>query len=101
MAVTALGPHGQGDDPGHVRLAIDGSSGTAWHTDWYTTAHFGNLYSGTGLLVDMGRPVTITAAHGVTRTVVVRSNVYAATIFAPKTIALMLPGHRATSYPAP
>jgi hypothetical protein len=45
--------------------------------------------------------VTITAAHGVTRTVVVRSNVYAATIFAPKTIALMLPGHRATSYPAP
>jgi cytoskeletal protein RodZ len=63
VAVTALGPHGQGDDPGHARLAIDGSSGTAWHTDWYTTAHFGNLYSGTGLLVDMGRPVTITAAQ--------------------------------------
>jgi hypothetical protein len=54
-----------------------------------------------GLVPDGVSTVTITAAHGVTRTVVVRSNVYAATIFAPKTIALMLPGHRATSYPAP
>jgi hypothetical protein len=25
-----------------------------WHADWYTTARFGNLYPGTGLLVDMG-----------------------------------------------
>jgi hypothetical protein len=34
-----------------------------WRTDWYATAHFANLYPGTGLLVDMGRPVTITAAQ--------------------------------------
>jgi hypothetical protein len=54
---------GQGDNSDLARLAIDGNPATAWHTDWYTTARFGNLYPGTGLLVDMGRPVTITAAQ--------------------------------------
>jgi hypothetical protein len=53
---------GPGDNSGLARLAIDGNPATAWHTDWYATARFGNLYPGTGLLVDMGRPVTITAA---------------------------------------
>jgi hypothetical protein len=53
---------GQGDNGDLAHLAIDANSATAWHTDWYTSAHFGNLYPGTGLLVDMGRPVTITAA---------------------------------------
>jgi len=59
-SATAFGPHGTGDDPGNAHLAIDGQHGTAWRTDWYTSAQFGNLYSGTGLLVDMGRPVTVT-----------------------------------------
>ena len=59
----ALGVGGQGDDTANAHLAIDGHPGTAWHTDWYTTAAFGNLYAGTGLLVDMGRPVTITTAR--------------------------------------
>jgi cytoskeletal protein RodZ len=59
-SVAALGPHGTGDDPQSAHLAIDGRRGTAWRTDWYTTAQFGNLYSGTGLLVDMGSPVTVT-----------------------------------------
>ena len=54
---------GQGDNGDQARLAIDAHPATAWHTDWYTSAHFGNLYPGTGLLVDMGRPVTITAAR--------------------------------------
>jgi hypothetical protein len=54
---------GQGDHPDLAHLAIDRNPATAWHTDWYTTAHFGNLYPGTGLLVDMGRPATITAAQ--------------------------------------
>jgi hypothetical protein len=53
---------GPGDNSDLARLAIDGNPATAWHTDWYATARFGNLYPGTGLLVDMGRPVTITAA---------------------------------------
>ena len=62
-AFSARGGMGQGDDPQDARLAIDGLPGTAWHTDWYTTALFGNLYAGTGLMVDMGRPVTITAVR--------------------------------------
>jgi hypothetical protein len=60
---TAFGPSGEpGDHSDLARLAIDGNPATAWHTDWYATARFGNLYPGTGLLVDMGRPVTVTAA---------------------------------------
>ena len=59
----ALGVGGQGDDTANAHFAIDGHPGTAWHTDWYTTAAFGNLYAGTGLLVDMGLPVTITTAR--------------------------------------
>jgi hypothetical protein len=63
-AAAAFGSSdGPGDNGGLARLAIDGNPATAWHTDWYTTARFGNLYPGTGLLVDMGRPVTITAAR--------------------------------------
>ena len=34
---------------------------TAWNTDWYTSADFGHLYQGTGLLIDMGRQVTVTS----------------------------------------
>jgi cytoskeletal protein RodZ len=53
----------QGDAAEPAGNAIDGSLATAWHTEWYTSAHFGNLYAGTGLLVDMGKTVTITAAQ--------------------------------------
>jgi cytoskeletal protein RodZ len=60
-SVTAAGPGG-GDNPQLAYRAIDASRGTAWRTDWYTTARFGNLYPGTGLLLDMGHPVTITGA---------------------------------------
>ena len=54
---------GQGDHSELAHLAIDGKSATAWRTDWYTTARFGNLYAGTGLLVDMGESTSITAAR--------------------------------------
>jgi hypothetical protein len=62
-AAFGVGGLGQGDNPQRARLAIDHSRATAWSTDWYTTARFANLYSGTGLLLDMGRPVTITSAQ--------------------------------------
>ncbi len=62
-AEAASAGGGQGDNPQLAHLAIDGSYATAWHTDWYTTAGFGNLYSGTGLLLDMGHPVTVTGAQ--------------------------------------
>jgi transcriptional regulator with XRE-family HTH domain len=65
VSAAAFDPYsaGQGDSPQLAPLAIDGNPATAWHTDWYATARFGNLYPGTGLLLDMGRPVTITSAR--------------------------------------
>jgi len=65
VSAAAFGPSGAGDGdlPQLAPLAIDGNPATAWHTDWYATALFGDLYAGTGLLVDMGRPVTITSAQ--------------------------------------
>jgi cytoskeletal protein RodZ len=59
VSVTAAGPGG-GDNPQLAHRAIDASHATAWRSDWYTTARFGNLYPGTGLLLDMGHRVTIT-----------------------------------------
>jgi cytoskeletal protein RodZ len=61
VSATAAGLGG-GDNPQFAYRAIDASRATAWRTDWYTTARFGNLYPGTGLLLDMGHPVTITGA---------------------------------------
>lgn len=60
-SATAFGPTGpdSGDNPGDADLAIDASMATAWQTDWYRSAAFGNLQAGTGLLIDMGRPVSI------------------------------------------
>ena len=65
VSAAAFGPGGtaQGDDPRDAPLAIAGDPATPWRTDWYTTARFGNLQTGTGLLLDMGRPVTITTAQ--------------------------------------
>ena len=54
-----------------------------------------------GLVPDGVSAVTIHAARDLTATVAVHDNVYAATIFAPRTISLILPGHRVASYPAP
>jgi hypothetical protein len=63
VSATAFGSAGgPGDNSDLARLAIDGNPATAWHTDWYSTARFGNLYPGTGLLVDMGHPAKLTGA---------------------------------------
>jgi cytoskeletal protein RodZ len=65
VSAAAFGPGGtaQGDNPQNARLALAGNPATPWHTSWYTTAHFGNLQMGTGLLLDLGRPVKITNAQ--------------------------------------
>ena len=48
------------DDPSGVQYAIDSSASTAWHTDYYFgEPTFGNLKTGTGLLLDMGRQVRL------------------------------------------
>jgi transcriptional regulator with XRE-family HTH domain len=64
-SIAAFGPGGtgQGDSPQLANQALAGKAGAPWHSAWYTTPHFGNLQSGTGLLLDMGRTVTITSAR--------------------------------------
>jgi hypothetical protein len=59
-SVTAFGPEGtsDGDHQGLVSR-IDGGGSQPWYSAWYATAQFGNLQSGTGLLLDMGQTVTV------------------------------------------
>jgi cytoskeleton protein RodZ len=61
--VAAFGPGGvaDGDNGQEAGRALTGSAG-GWHSNWYTTARFGGLQSGTGLLLDMGRTVAVTRA---------------------------------------
>jgi hypothetical protein len=65
VSVTAFGPNGagQGDNPGQASLAVSDNPATPWNTDWYATADFGNMQSGTGLLLDMGKSVTVTSVE--------------------------------------
>jgi transcriptional regulator with XRE-family HTH domain len=62
VQATAFGPNG-GDNPQLAHLVLGGGHSAGWHSDWYDSARFGNLYPGTGLLLKMGRPVTITSAQ--------------------------------------
>ena len=64
-SVAAFGPAGtaDGDDPRRAALAIAGNPATPWSSDWYTTPDFGRLQAGTGLLLDMGRTVTVTSVR--------------------------------------
>ena len=62
VQATAFGPNG-GDNPQLAHLVLGGGRSAGWHTDWYNTPRFGNLYPGTGLLLKMGRTVTITSAQ--------------------------------------
>jgi len=48
------------EDNGGAKLAIDGNPSTAWHTQFYDGSPiFGNLKKGTGLLLDMGKTVSL------------------------------------------
>jgi hypothetical protein len=60
VSATAIGPAGSsGDHPQLASFVLDGNSATSWITHWYLTARFGNLKEGTGLVLDMGKTVTI------------------------------------------
>jgi hypothetical protein len=61
VSATAIGPNGasDGDHPELASLVLDRRPAIPWKTHWYETADFGNLQDGTGLLLDMGRTVTI------------------------------------------
>jgi hypothetical protein len=58
---------GLASDPGNednsqAGLAIDGNPTTAWHTQFYLTyADFGHLKKGTGLILDMGKTVSLSS----------------------------------------
>ena len=56
---TAFGPDGvsDGDNPGMASRVLNG--GGAWDSSWYATPEFGNMQSGTGILLDMGHAVTV------------------------------------------
>jgi hypothetical protein len=61
VSAVAFGPQGtaDGDNPQiAARVLTDPAMG--WLTQWYATPQFGGLKQGTGLLLDMGRTVTIT-----------------------------------------
>jgi hypothetical protein len=60
-SAAAYGPNG-GDNASQTDLAIDSSPATGWNTDSYQTSpHFGNLYDGTGLMLDMGKTVNVSS----------------------------------------
>jgi hypothetical protein len=54
-----------------------------------------------GLVPDGVPAVTVTVAGGERRSVPVRSNVYDAQVYAPRSLSFDLPGHGTRSYPAP
>ena len=62
-SAQAFDPYGRPDNDQLAPLAIDRSLTTAWQTEWYASPAFGNLQPGTGLMLDMGRVVTITGAQ--------------------------------------
>jgi cytoskeletal protein RodZ len=64
-SVAAFGPAGtaDGDHAGQAAQAVAGDPAVPWDSDWYATANFGQLQSGTGLLLDMGRTVTVTSVR--------------------------------------
>jgi hypothetical protein len=64
VGVGAFGPGGMGDgdNPQDASNVItDPASG--WQSQWYATATFGGLKTGTGLLLDMGGTVTISSVR--------------------------------------
>jgi hypothetical protein len=63
VSVVAFGPDGtsDGDNPGAASRVLVGNG--AWQSAWYATAAFGHLQAGTGLLVDMGRRVSVSSVQ--------------------------------------
>jgi hypothetical protein len=63
-AIAAFGPQGMsdGDNPGFASRALDDGA-QPWYSSWYLTSEFGNLQTGTGLLLDMGKTVTVSSVQ--------------------------------------
>ncbi len=65
VSVAAFGPDGtsDGDNPDLASRVLDGDGVDAWQSAWYESAAFGNLQSGTGLLLDMGARVSVSSVQ--------------------------------------
>ena len=61
VSAVAFGPDGtaDGDNP-QIAARVLTDPATGWATQWYATPGFGGLKQGTGLLLDLGRTVTVT-----------------------------------------
>jgi hypothetical protein len=64
-SAAAFGPDGfaDGDNPGNAKFAIARNAAQPWQTQWYATSRFGMLKHGTGLLLDLGKKVTVTSVR--------------------------------------
>ncbi len=64
-SAAAFGPEGtaDGDNPQLAALAVGGKAATPWYSQWYATPGFADLKTGTGLLLDMGHPVTVSSVR--------------------------------------
>jgi hypothetical protein len=64
-SAAAFGPDGlsDGDNPGLASRIVDVSTDQPWYSQWYATPEFGNLRSGTGLLLDMGETASVKSAQ--------------------------------------
>ena len=56
VGARIVDPQGDGTELRNANRTIDGKPGTLWRTDDYTTARFGNLKRGMGVLYDLGAP---------------------------------------------
>jgi hypothetical protein len=65
VSAVAFGPDGtsDGDNPNGASRVLAGDAADAWKSAWYETAEFGNLQTGTGLLLDMGTPVSVSSVR--------------------------------------
>ena len=63
-AIAAFGPEGMsdGDHPGSASRALDDGA-QPWYSSWYLSPEFGNLQTGTGLLLDMSKTVTVSSVQ--------------------------------------
>jgi hypothetical protein len=56
-------PPGTRDDTGEARFTVDGDKATAWETQGFTQANFGNLKAGMGVLINLGTARTVSEVH--------------------------------------
>jgi hypothetical protein len=62
VSITAFGPEGtaDGDNPGIASRILDDTTNQPWYSQWYATPDFGGLRQGTGLLIELDDPATVT-----------------------------------------